>query len=322
MSDTGVIDQLAIFGKAVGDVLRLQVLRVLSTDSFGVLELSSVFDMRQPAMSHHLKVLSQADLVTTRKEGNTVFYRRSLPPSAEAYGDAVRAIFRTVDEWALPVEQESRLEAIRKQRAEQSMAFFARHVQEFRRHQELIADHDLYARCVADILEKTELPEHRQALELGPGEGEFLQTLCQRFDQVYAVDNCSEMLASSQRFAEQNALRNIEFIQGEIKNLNSQAGQFDCIVANMVLHHIPSPSGIFNHAARLLKPGGSLVISDLSQHDQEWVRDSCGDLWLGFSTEELDDWAQNAGLVNGESQYLGLRNGFQILVRCFTRPLG
>lgn len=319
LSDTGMVDQLAIFGKAVGDALRLQVLRVLSTDSFGVLELSHVFGMRQPAMSHHLKVLSQAGLVSTRKEGNTVFYRRSLPPSVEAFGDAVRSLFRAVDGVVLPAELELRLEAIREQRAEQSMAFFARHVEEFRQHQELIADHDLYARCVADVLKSTEMPERALALELGPGEGEFLQTLSQRFNQVYAVDNSGEMLASSQRFAEKHALKNIEFIHGELKTLQHLEEQFDCIVANMVLHHIPSPSGIFKQAASLLKPGGSFLISDLSQHDQDWVRESCGDIWLGFSSDDLDSWAQDAGLNSGESQYLGLRNGFQIQVRRFYR---
>lgn len=319
MSDTERVDQMAVFGKAVGDTLRLQVLRVLSTDSFGVLELSSVFDMRQPAMSHHLKVLSQAGLVTSRKEGNTVFYRRSLPPSAEAIGDSVRAIFRAVDGLSLPAEQVSQLIAIREQRAEQSMAFFARNVDEFRQHQELIADHELYARCVADVLESTVLPDHAMALELGPGEGGFLETLSQRFNRVYAVDNSGEMLASSQRHSERNSLKNIEFVHGEIKSLQYLADQFDCIVANMVLHHIPSPSGIFNQAARLLKTGGSLLISDLSRHDQDWVRESCGDLWLGFSSDDLDNWARDAGLSVGDSQYLGLRNGFQIQVRRFYK---
>ena len=86
--------------------------------------------------------------------------------------------------------------------------------------------------------------------------------------------------------------------------------QFDCIVANMVLHHVPSPAGIFSQAGRLLKPGGSFLISELCRHDQEWAKTSCGDLWLGFSPDDLSLWAQHAGFVNGDSQYLGLRNGF------------
>lgn len=88
----------------------------------------------------------------------------------------------------------------------------------------------------------------------------------------------------------------------------------------MVLHHVASPSGIFTRVSKLLKPGGSMLVSELSSHNQDWVRESCGDLWLGFSVEDLDGWAQDAGLEIGESQYLGLRNGFQIQVRRFFEP--
>lgn len=316
---TEALDQLAIFGKASGDVLRLQVLRILSTESLGVLELCGVFDIRQPAMSHHLKVLAQSGLVSTRKEGNTVFYRRALPPSGSLLENTVRALFQTLDQVPVSEQQERRLEVIREQRAEQSRVFFARHVEEFRDHQELIADHELYARTVADLIASTDFPQHGLAMELGPGEGAFLETLSRNFKAVYAVDNSDEMLALTGKTVAQKKLGNVECIHGEIHNLMHLQNQFDCIVANMVLHHVPSPADIFGKAAKLLKKGGSLLVSDLSRHDQDWVRESCGDLWLGFSAQELNQWAEEAGLTTGESQYLGLRNGFQIQVRRFYR---
>ena len=316
---TEALDQLASLGKASGDILRLQILRVLSTESLGVLELSGVFDMRQPAMSHHLKVLALAGLVSTRKEGNTVFYRRALPPSGSILENTVRALFQAVDEIPVSAEHSERLESIKEQRAEQSRVFFARHVEEFRQHQELIADHELYARTVADMIASTTFPDNALAMELGPGEGAFLETLSRNFKAVYAVDNSDEMLALSGERVAKEKLANVKCVFGEIQSLTHLQGQFDCIVANMVLHHVPSPADIFARAARLLKPGGSLLVSDLSQHDQSWVRESCGDLWLGFSAEELSQWAEDADLFNGESQYLGLRNGFQIQVRRFFR---
>ena len=316
---TEAVDQLATLGKASGDTLRLQVLRILSTESLGVQELCGVFDIRQPAMSHHLKVLAQAGLVSTRKEGNTVFYRRALPPSGSLLEETVRALFHTLDQVPVSAQQEQRLGVIREQRAEQSRAFFARHVEEFRHHQELIADHELYAKTVADLIATTDFPERDLAMELGPGEGAFLETLSQNFKAVYAVDNSDEMLARSGKTVARKKLDNVECIHGEIHNLMHQENRFDCIVANMVLHHVPSPADIFGKAARLLKKGGSLLVSDLSRHDQNWVRESCGDLWLGFSAEELSQWAEEADLTNGESQYLGLRNGFQIQVRRFYR---
>ncbi|MCR3851041.1 metalloregulator ArsR/SmtB family transcription factor, partial [Pseudomonas aeruginosa] len=72
-------DPLAALCKAAGDSLRLNVLRALANDSFGVLELAQIFAIGQSGMSHHLKVLAQAGLVATRREGNAIFYRRSLP---------------------------------------------------------------------------------------------------------------------------------------------------------------------------------------------------------------------------------------------------
>ena len=129
------------------------------------------------------------------------------------------------------------------------------------------------------------------------------------------------MLARSMASVHQKALKNVTCYYGEIDDLQHLSAQFDCIVANMVLHHVPSPAHIFSQAFALLKPGGSLMVSDLSRHDQQWVRESCGDLWLGFSAEELDQWSREAGLTKGESQYLGLRNGFQIQVRRFYRAV-
>ncbi|WP_422466382.1 ArsR/SmtB family transcription factor [Endozoicomonas sp. ALC013] len=314
---TDAFEQLATVSKASGDVLRLQILRVLSTESLGVLELSGVFAMRQPAMSHHLKVLSQAGLVSTRKEGNTVFYRRALPTSAGHLEGVVRSLFQAVDGIPLPQDLAEQLQAIRLQRAELSQAFFARNSEEFRQHQELIAEHQLYAETVADLIETTDFPEQSLALELGPGEGNFLPILASVFKLVYALDNSEKMLSYSRALAKQQGIGNVTFVHGEIQSLSNMTSAFDCIVINMVLHHVPSPADIFNWSSRLLKPGGSLFISELSHHDQDWVRESCGDLWLGFSASELAQWADKAGLISGESQYLGLRNGFQIQVRRF-----
>ena len=87
----------------------------------------------------------------------------------------------------------------------------------------------------------------------------------------------------------------------------------------MVLHHISSPAKTFNEAASLLNENGYLLIIELCNHDQDWVRQSCGDLWLGFDESDLNHWANKAGLLTGQSSYLGLRNGFQIQIRVFIK---
>ncbi|WP_281645278.1 metalloregulator ArsR/SmtB family transcription factor [Parendozoicomonas sp. Alg238-R29] len=310
---------VAALGKAMGDALRLNVLRLLRTESLGVLEITRILETRQSGLSHHLKVLAKSGLVSTRREGNSIFYRRALPPSDSVQGQLIQSLFEAIDEVPLAPDYRERLQEIRQARAEQSRVFFSRNAQAFRHHQELIADHELYTRTVLEMLVHVDHPSRRIVLELGPGEGTFLPQLAEQFERVIALDNSRDMLEQARTRAHQAGITNIEYRLGELSLLADEGMSVDCIVANMVLHHVPAPAAIFREAATLLRPGASLFISDLSRHDQEWVKESCGDLWLGFSSDELSGWAREAGLIEGEAQYLGLRNGFQIQVRQFYR---
>jgi ArsR family transcriptional regulator len=87
----------------------------------------------------------------------------------------------------------------------------------------------------------------------------------------------------------------------------------------MVLHHFAAPAEAMHQLAALLNPGGSLLITELCSHDQNWAREACGDLWLGFEQDDLSRWAAAAGLLPGESLYAGLKNGFQIQLRHFCQ---
>ncbi|MFC6329489.1 ArsR/SmtB family transcription factor, partial [Alloalcanivorax gelatiniphagus] len=135
------LDTLAAFLKAAGDALRLEVLQVLGQNSFGVLELCEIMAMKQSGMSHHLKVLAQAGLVEKRREGNSIFYRRRLPPPRVPTERLHGALFEELDEAALDTGTAERLAGVQAQRAAQSRAFFARHADDLSRQQELIADY-------------------------------------------------------------------------------------------------------------------------------------------------------------------------------------
>src|SRR5210317_475543 len=100
LSRTSETAQLATLCKALGDPLRLDIMRLLQRDSYGVLELCEIFDIQQPSMSHHLKVLAKAELVTTRREGNTLFYRRSTPVSS-AIGRRAELLLKAIDDCEL-----------------------------------------------------------------------------------------------------------------------------------------------------------------------------------------------------------------------------
>jgi len=311
------VDTLAPIFKASGDPLRLEILRVLRRDTFGVLELSQLFDMRQSGMSHHLKVMNKAGLLEPQREGNAIFYRRPLHLDSDKLSDqAIRQIFETVDRVPLPPQLEEKIEAIREQRAEQSQAFFSRHWEQ----QELIAAFDLYAEPTAELIRKrTTRQEWRSALEIGPGEGAFLPVLSALFEHVVALDNSKDMLAKATRTCIDERLNNVDLIEGVTDTLLARGDAFDLIVANMVLHHVPSPADIFLDAAALMNSGGCFIVSDLCSHDQDWAKENCGDLWLGFEPEELTAWAADAGLSAGEQLFIGLRNGFQVQVREFWK---
>ncbi len=308
---------LAALCKASGDPLRLMILRALRQDSFGVGELCSLFDMRQPALSHHLKVLANAGLVASRREGNSIFYRRNTVATAPALEDLQRELLASADALPLPTELAQRLADLQRQREDNSRDFFRKSAHKFREQQELIAAFDHYAEAVAQLIDQAPLPGRDLVLEVGPGDGAFLAELAPRFKRVVALDNAEEMLQRARERGAELQLENVEYLHGDTRSPALNALRADCVVINMVLHHTPAPGDILQDIANHLAPAGVVVISELCRHDQGWARENCGDLWLGFEPEELTQWASAAGLQECASAYLAQRNGFQLQVRAF-----
>ncbi|NVZ66563.1 metalloregulator ArsR/SmtB family transcription factor [Pseudomonas gingeri] len=313
-------DELSALCKAGGDPLRLNVLRALANDSFGVLELAQIFAIGQSGMSHHLKVLAQADLVATRREGNAIFYRRALPHTELPGGKLHAALLDEVDSLELPADVQARIALVHGQRAAASQDFFSRVAEKFRAQQDLIAGLPQYRESILALLDKLGFGPEATALEVGPGDGGFLPDLARRFQRVTALDNSPAMLELARQLCERESLANVSLQLADA--LLDDSIQADCVVLNMVLHHFAAPAEALKQMAALLQPGGSLLVTELCSHNQSWAREACGDLWLGFEQEDLARWATAAGLMPGDSLYVGLRNGFQIQVRHFQRPAG
>ena len=312
------VDALAALCKASGDPLRLNVLRALSNDSFGVLELAQIFAIGQSGISHHLKVLAQAGLVATRREGNAIFYRRALAQGEQLGGAVHAALLDEIDSLQLPAEVQQRIAAVHGQRAAASQDFFARMAASFQAQQDLIAGLPQYRDSLLSLLDSLGFAANATALEIGPGDGGFLPELARRFAQVTALDNSPAMLELARKRCEQGGLSNVELHLADA--LHDDYPAADCLVLNMVLHHFAAPAEALKRLARQVKSGGSLLITELCSHNQSWARQACGDLWLGFEQDDLARWAVAAGLTPGESLYVGLRNGFQIQVRHFAKP--
>ncbi len=310
---------LSLVCKAAADELRLQILRVLHSESFGVLELCHIFDLAQPRLSHHLKVLANAGLVSTRREGNSIFYRRSLLEIENALASFKQKLFQSIDSMPLSGTIESRIDAIKDTRARCSLDFFEKNADKFREKQALVIESTQYIENVRELVQLACLPETASAVEVGPGEGEYLLELCKQFAIVYAVDNSMQMLDLAEENATRAGIENIRFIHGTPGTEATQHIQADLAVCNMVLHHIPSPKTVIQSIANILNPEGYMLVAELCHHDQQWVQDSCGDLWLGFEPEELEYWAKAAGLEQCQRLFLGQRNGFQVQIHLFKK---
>ncbi|MBO6556470.1 MAG: methyltransferase domain-containing protein [Pseudomonadales bacterium] len=285
-----------------------------------MLELCEILGTAQPALSHHLKILNNAGLVETRREGTSVYYRRALIREDDPLKELRACVFSATDEAELEEKLAQGIHQIHDNRHQQARTFFARNADRFQDDQDLIAHYSQYEECLNGVLENEQLATDSHVIEIGPGESDLILNLANRFRHILAVDNNHEMLEKTRAKTANTDLRNIDYCEGELHQSDEVS---DLLVLNMVLHHIASPPRLFQDARVHLRPGGTLLIADLCSHDQTWTQDACGDLWLGFNTEEMDSWATAAGFDIGQSQYLGLKNGFQVLVKTYkSTPQG
>ena len=311
-------EMLASLCKAAADSLRLRVLRLLRHDAMGVSELCDVLDVRQPALSHHLKLMTAAGLLSNQRDGNHIFYNRRELTADDPFASLQSALFAAADALELDTDVEDRLVALQKQREDNSVGFFRDNVQRFREQQDLIAAPERYAAAVSEAIRTLPADARSLALEVGPGDGWLLPLLSTEFRNVVALDNAQAMLDAAAQSAKEGGCKNIEFLLGDTAHKKLADLNADLVVINMVLHHTPKPQVTLREAARALRPGGALLVTELCEHQQGWARENCGDLWLGFAPEQLTQWADTAGLRETASSYLGQRNGFKLQLRLFA----
>ena len=300
---------------ATGDAFRLQVIRALAQDSFSVSELCAIFGMRQSALSHHLKVLIDAGLLSRKKEMTTTFYRRALPKGSLA--TLHQEILLQVEKETLSSVAQAGIARIQQQRECNSLAFFKGNLNHFRQQQELIAPWQDYSEVTLQLLDRNRDRRLTRIVEIGVGEGWLLPALHERAASVVALDLSEAMLAQAQAFA--GHLPHVEFVQGSTSQVIENSNKAGAVIANMVLHHTPDPRQMLVEASQLLEANGHFIVSELCAHDQAWAREHCGDLWLGFAPEQLQAWAEEAGLHASASVFIAQRNGFQIQIHQFEK---
>ncbi len=301
---------------AAADVQRARILRLLAQDSFSVSELSDLLRMPQPALSHHLKLLGQGGWVATRREGASTYYRRAVVNADDPLADLRRQTIAALDACALESRLVPAVAALHERRRASSEAFFTRHAAAFRQHQDQIVEPGAYLEPLQQLLDASGARAGRLAIELGPGTGDLLARLAGRFRRLIGIDASAAMLAQARARVRSIGLKNVRLVLGDTEALAEQTDA-DALFCCMVLHHLPSPAAFFPAARAALAPHGRLFLVELCPHQQDWARECCGDLWLGFEQEELLAWAEASALALLQSQYLSQRNGFRIQLHVF-----
>lgn len=286
--------------KALADPTRLRLLAVLGRGEFTVQELTSIVDMGQSRVSRHLKILTEAGLLSVKRQGTWAYYR--LADSNQFFADIRPMVESRLNQHSLATSDHERLLTVLENRRCKSLDFFDRHARQW---DQLVQD-SLPTAAYRDLL-LASVPDLQIALEVGVGTGNLLEGLRHRAEWVVGVDHSPVMLEQARQRIMRSGLNGIELRLGEMRHLPVSDNEVQWAVLNMVLHHAALPQQVFCELARVLAPGGGITLADLHRHEHEWVRDAMADQWLGFERAELEGWLVAAGfeltsfqIVSGE----------------------
>jgi ArsR family transcriptional regulator len=274
---------------ALSDPVRCRILWQLDAHELMVSELCAIFRLPQSTVSRHLRILGDAGWLTSRREGTSRYY--ALAPQEGGLAEIWRV---THGELAgrREIEQDSRrVASVLARRRETSRQFFATAADEWdRRREDLFGRHAIAESLVALV------PSDWIVADLGCGTGALLPLVAPYVARVIGVDASDAMLAAARARAE--ALPNVDLRSGSLESLPIETGTLDAALMVLVLHHLPAPAAALAEAARVLRPGGRLLVIDMAPHDREEYRHEMGHVWLGFSEDHLRRLFAQAGLTS------------------------
>ena len=285
---------LADHFQALADPTRLRILALLRQMELSVGELAQVLAQSQPRVSRHLKILADAGVLERRKEGSWVFLTLADPQRVEP-------MFALIDRWAdggteaLFAADVARLEAVRADRAEAAARYFSAHAGIWDKIRSLhVAESDVET-AIDRTLGKRPLG---RLVDIGTGTGRMIELFAPRAAYAVGIDKSSEMLRLARVKLEAAGISS-SLRQGDMYALPLQDESADCVIIHQVLHYAHSPAAAIAEAARVLSPGGTLLIVDFAAHDREELRETDAHIRLGFDDESMESWFAAAGLDDG-----------------------
>ncbi len=293
--------------KALADPCRLRLVGALLRAELTVQELTQILGMGQSRISRHLKILTEAGVLSVKRQGTWSYYRAG---EGNAFFCAIRPQFEQELE-RLPERNED-LAAVAlalEARRRRSLEFFDQHA----------AQWDVLSRTLLPVppyLDRLlgRIPAVETVLEIGVGTGALLPELCLRAAKVIGVDHSPAMLEEARRRISSGGKQGAELRLGEMTHLPIADGGAGCVIANMVLHHAADPMTVLGEIQRVLQPGGALVLADLARHEREWAREQLADQWLGFEEDELRGWIAAAGFGAVEIERIAAGAGQEVVL--------
>jgi ubiquinone/menaquinone biosynthesis C-methylase UbiE len=277
--------------RAAGEPTRLRLLMLLARSELTVSELTQILRQSQPRVSRHLKLLCEAGLLDRFREGSWVFYRLA---TQVGNGDLVQFLVR-----ALPADDPvvardlERLKSVKEARAERAAAFFRENAEEWDLIRALYVPEIKVEEALSGLVPA---PRLNAILDLGTGTGRMLEIFADKAERAEGVDLSPEMLAFARTRLDEAGLSHAHVRQGDIFDLTFVDGEFDLVTLHQVLHYLDDPAASIQEAARVLAPGGRLLIADFAPHDLDFLRDEQAHRRLGFAKSEISDWCRSAGL--------------------------
>lgn len=278
-----ILDHLS----ALADATRSRILLLLERRELTVSEICAVVQLPQSTVSRHLKALADTGWVSARSESTSNAYTmtRELDPSARRLWLLVR---EQVGPTPAAVQDQRRLQSALAERGTKSREFFSSSAGQWDRMRDELFGDRFHLAAFAALADASWVVG-----DLGCGTGQVSAALAPFVRRVVAVDGSAAMLQAARRRL--HSLDNVDLRRGEIEALPIDDARLDAAVLVLVLHHIPEPPKALAEVARVLKPGGRILLVDMLPHDRESYRQQMGHVWLGFSEDHTARLLTEAG---------------------------
>ncbi|MCA1558947.1 MAG: metalloregulator ArsR/SmtB family transcription factor [Acidobacteria bacterium] len=299
--------------RLLGDEARLRLLRLLSLERLNVSELTAIMGLAQSGVSRHLGLLKDGGLVVEAREAGFSYYRLApaVRDGANGFGPLwplLESQFAQAASTPEASEDDARLEEVRRLRKEN----FEVHAGVDTRERQLVPGRSwaAWARALGHLL-----PPLRVA-DLGCGDGYLAVEASRWASRVIAVDRSAAVLTRARGLARRRKVRNIVWKRGELERLPIRDAAVDVALLSQALHHAGDPARAVAEAARIVVPGGRVLVLDLREHGESWVRERLGDRHLGFRDDSLAGLLKGAGLTNVKVRVGARRTGdpFTVLI--------